>query len=80
MDVDAPSVVHADEGEMEKVRSVLRQFVRDWSSDVNLRRKATVDAQGAEERNASYGRIFIELDDQFDKVPYSERFAIRRRA
>lgn len=47
--------------DMDKVRSTLKQFVRDWS------------AQGQPERDATYGPIRDELEDMYRDVPTEKR-------
>jgi carnosine N-methyltransferase len=49
------------EQDMDKVRSTLRQFVRDWSED------------GAKEREACYGPIKSEIMRQFGSLSIEER-------
>ena len=53
------------EGDMDKVRSTLRQFVRDWS------------LEGDQERSCSYGPILKELDTRFAKLSNQDRAAIK---
>ena len=56
-DVNAlPAWAKASVNDVEKARSTLRQLYRDWS------------AEGAEERNASYGPILRALDDEFSSI------------
>ncbi|KAI8926868.1 N2227-like protein-domain-containing protein [Entophlyctis helioformis] len=55
----------ASEADMDKVRSTLRQFVRDWSAD------------GAMERQQAYDPILNHLEDAFKDVPASDRGNVR---
>ncbi|TGZ81783.1 N2227-domain-containing protein [Ascodesmis nigricans] len=50
--------------EMEKVRSTLKQFYRDWS------------AEGEEERKAAYGPVKDELSRRFGEHSYEEKHSI----
>ncbi|KAG8884284.1 hypothetical protein FRB98_002524 [Tulasnella sp. 332] len=51
--------------EMDKLRSTLKQFVRDWS------------AEGKEERDASYKPMLDALFDHFSDVPENQRLSVR---
>ncbi|KAH9251625.1 hypothetical protein BASA81_010466 [Batrachochytrium salamandrivorans] len=53
------------ESDLDKVRSTLRQFVRDWSDE------------GLEERTSVYGPILDYLKSHFDHVPMNERGKIQ---
>ncbi|KAI8810225.1 N2227-domain-containing protein [Cladochytrium replicatum] len=53
------------EGDMDKVRSTLRQLVRDWSEE------------GRPEREATYGPILRTLDQLFHDVPFEQRGSIQ---
>jgi carnosine N-methyltransferase len=50
---------------VEKVRSTLRQFVRDWA------------VEGEEERKGCYTPILQALEEEFDDIPVDNRDAIR---
>ncbi|CAM0138629.1 hypothetical protein VKS41_008360 [Umbelopsis sp. WA50703] len=51
--------------DMDKVRSTLKQFVRDWSKE------------GEAERQASYDPILNELEDIYSDIPIEERGKLR---
>ncbi|KAI8999426.1 N2227-like protein-domain-containing protein [Gaertneriomyces semiglobifer] len=53
------------EGDLDKVRSTLRQFVRDWSEE------------GSDERAASYEPILAELEERFKDVPEPQRGSLK---
>lgn len=54
----------ADHG-VDKIRSTLKQLVRDWSEDGTL------------EREAAYGPILSAIDDRFGSIPENERSMVR---
>ncbi|KAJ3367622.1 hypothetical protein HDU91_001256 [Kappamyces sp. JEL0680] len=51
--------------DQDKVRSTLKQFVRDWA------------AEGKEERDATYNPILDELETLYGDVPFKERGKLR---
>jgi carnosine N-methyltransferase len=55
------------EHELDKLRSTLKQLVRDWA------------AAGAGERAACYGPIEAALLAHFGDIPFAERFVLRTR-
>ena len=62
---------------MDKVRSTLKQLVRDWSEEVGATSPLLVHvsspAQGKEEREASYQPIKEALLAHFSDIPMEER-------
>ena len=66
---------------MDKVRSTLKQLVRDWSEEVSTTsscdkyssKNTNLKIQGKEEREASYKPIKEALLDHFSDIPMEER-------
>ncbi|KAI8816624.1 N2227-domain-containing protein [Fimicolochytrium jonesii] len=56
---------HSTEQDMDKVRSTIRQFYRDWSTE------------GAEERRTSYGPILEAIEGRYKGLQVEERGAVR---
>lgn len=70
------------EADMDKLRSTVKQFVRDWSVEVRVRGKevierlnayAVVTHQGKEERESCYAPMKEALLEQFKDIPEEER-------
>ncbi|RUS15456.1 N2227-like protein-domain-containing protein [Endogone sp. FLAS-F59071] len=56
---------HVSEFDMDKLRSTMKQFVRDWAEE------------GKPERNATYGPIMRELESRFGHMSLDQRGEIR---
>ncbi|KAF7726246.1 hypothetical protein EC973_008956 [Apophysomyces ossiformis] len=67
--------------DMDKVRSTLKQFVRDWSvevkEDISYAVKYELEDQGKNERDVTYGPILEELESIYHAVELKDRGSIR---
>jgi N2227-like protein len=59
---------------MDKARSTLKQFVRDWSADVIPWGSKTNSHQGARERELCYGTVLDALEAKYANLSIEERF------
>jgi len=57
---------------MEKARSTLKQFVRDWSQEVD-RSHAKTEVKGAVERELTYTPILKTLDQFYGHLSVEEK-------